>query len=386
MSYIAPDLSRITIKDRWDGVKLLCLKRFYPDLEDINTQQNGVYDMTRFLLTTAAVALMGSSVLGQTYETGLQDLQIEGERPLEGYVWYPTDAAEGLTRVHGNAVWEGIMAVPDATPAQGAFPLVVLSHGMFGNAMNQSWLASALAEQGYVVAAISHPGTSTWLRDPDDRRMLWERARDVSRVIDALELDPRVDADRVFVAGHSLGGFTAMLLAGARYDPALFDGFCAEAPEELVCAIFQGWEVAQTPEDREMMAADWSDPRIDGFASFDMGGAQTFSPQSLGAVTVPVLVYGAPVKERDGVDMNGLDLEVQSRALAAAMPEGVVTYLEPETLAHFDFLGTCTENALAILAQEEPGDLFVCVEGRAARRAEQAQIVATVEAFFQAVE
>ncbi len=334
--------------------------------------------MTRIFTMTAAATLIGSAALAEGYHTGLAELRIaDAARPLDGFIWYPTMAEDGAERFHGNAVWEGIMAVPDAEPAEGRFPLVVLSHGMFGNAMNQSWLASALAERGYIVAAISHPGTSTWLRDADDRRALWERPRDVSRVIDAMENDPRVDASRIYMAGHSLGGFTAALLAGARYDAAAMDGFCADNAGELVCGIFQGWDVAQTPEDRAMLSADLSDPRIDAFALFDMGGAQALSEASMGAIATPTLIYGAPVEE-----LNGLDLDVQSRAIAGAMDPSVVTYLEPEGLAHFDFLGTCTERAIAILTEEEPEDVFVCIEGREQRRAEQAVITDEVEAFF----
>jgi predicted dienelactone hydrolase len=329
---------------------------------------------------TAIAALLSGGAIAQDYRTALSTLSIADDtRPLEGFIWYPTDATEGAVAAHGNKVWEGIQAIPDAAPAGGRFPLVVLSHGMFGNAMNQSWLADALAQRGYVVAAIDHPGTSTWNRDPDARRQLWERPRDISRVIEALISDPRVDPDRIYMAGHSLGGFTAALLAGARYDAEGMDAFCGANPVELVCGIFAAWQVAQTPEDRAAMMADLSDPRIDAFALFDMGGAQALSRDSLGAIARPALVYGAPV-----VELGGLDLDVQSRALVAAMDPAVVTYHEPEALAHFDFLGACTADAITILSEEEPDDVFVCIDGQDDRRAEQAVIIDEVAAFFAA--
>ena len=287
-----------------------------------------------------------------------------------------------MTRFHGNAVWVGIEAIGDAEPASGKFPLVVLSHGMYGNAMNQSWLASELAKRGYVVAAANHPGTSTWARDADDARQLWERPKDVSRVIDHLlatpELRVHVDPERIFMAGHSLGGFTAIALAGGRYDARKFDNLCARHPENRGCRIVDNWRVAETPEDRAQMEADLSEPRIRGFAVFDPGGTQTFSDASLGSIRKPMLVFGAP----RNIDGTGLDLDMESRALIAALPHGNVKYQEPDMLAHFDFLGECTPQAIDILKEEEPEDVFVCIEGGRDRRAEHRMIVDEVAGFL----
>ena len=328
--------------------------------------------------TLSALLLSSSAVAAQNASTGLQDLMIldpQGARTLEGFLWYPAEAAETVS-AHGNAVWEPIEVAPDAPALTGSFPLVVLSHGMFGNARNQAWLAERLVAQGYAVAAIDHPGTSTFNRDPDQQRALWERPRDISRVIDHLTDDPRINASRIYMAGHSLGGFTAVALAGGRYDPEGFEAFCATMPEDLVCGIFDRWHVAKSPEDRVEMAQDLSDDRIRAFAVFDLGGTQTFSAESLGAVDSPMLIYGAPV------DLEGLNLDVESRALVAALPAAMTTYLEPAGLAHFDFLGVCTEKGLDILKIEEPEDAFVCEAGREERRAEHARIASDVAAFF----
>lgn len=318
----------------------------------------------------------------ETYQTGLVELHVvDDDRPLEGFVWYPTMETEGSVRAHGNQVWEAIRAIPHAPPASGLRPLVVLSHGMYGNARNQAWLAAALTQAGYVVAAIDHPGTSTFLRDPDDARELWERPHDISRTIDHIladeTLSAQIDPDRIYMAGHSLGGLTAAMLAGARYDPARIDAHCADGLDDLVCGILAMWDVAQSEADREIIAQDWSDPRLAGIAVLDLGGTQALSPESVAAIDTPILVIGAPIAN------SGLTLDLESRALVDMLPDGT-SYLEPETLAHFDFLGVCTEQGLSILLEEEPDDAFVCEDGTEARRAEHAMITQAVMAFFDA--
>lgn len=339
-------------------------------------------------LTPALAALsilLGAQALpAQSLQTGLQDLSIPDadtarDRPLQGFLWYPTAQTAPVVQELGNAVWQSLPVIRDAAPVEGKHPLVILSHGMYGNARNQAWLASALVAQGYVVAAIDHPGTSSFDKDPEQSRQLWERPRDVSRSIDyLLASNPLIDPDRIFMAGHSLGGFTAIELAGGRYDPAKTDADCAADPEALICRIFKGWQVGETEADRAAMSADLADPRIKAFAVFDLGGTQTFAPESLHAITRPLLVYGAPL------DIQGLDLDVESRALIAALPKDTVEYLEPAELSHFDFLGECTAKGLAILTEEEPEDAFVCENATDARAAKHAKIAAKVAAFFDA--
>jgi len=337
------------------------------------------------IYTAISFALGATALAAQSTQTGLTEISIidpDGDRHLQGYLWYPTRETQGVIRAHGNAVWEPISVIPDVEPVAGQRPLVILSHGMFGNSRNQAWLASALTQKGYIVAAIDHPGTSTFQRDPDQRRELWQRPRDITRtidyIIDSSQFGELVDQDRIFVAGHSLGGFTAVALAGGRFDPAKMDAFCAEKPGELVCGIFDDWNVAKTPEDREAISKDLSDTRITGFAVFDLGGTQTFSTDSLGSIDRPMLVMGAPLD----ISGSGLDLDIESRALVAALPSENVRYIEPSTLSHFDFLGVCTEQALDILKEEVPEDVFVCEQGREQRRQAHVEIVKEVVDFF----
>lgn len=312
--------------------------------------------------------------------TELSVRDTNGERHINGIIWYPTDQTTGAVRAQGNAVWEPIRVHPNAEPSAGQHPLVILSHSIYGSHQNLAWLASLLTQDGYVVAAIDHPGTTTFNRDPNHARELWKRPIDISRTIDHILETPayskHVDAGNIFMAGHSLGGLTAVALAGGRIDPVKIDTFCASNDADLACDALSQWNVGKTPADRVSLAADLSDDRIKGFAVFDLGGTQTFSTESLGAIKTPMLVYGAPE------NVHGMNLDIVSRTLAAALPAATSTYLEPTGLTHFDFMGTCKDQGLAILKDEEPDDVYVCEKGIEERAGEHKIIAAQVIDFF----
>lgn len=319
------------------------------------------------------------------YSTGRMILNLDDSvsgRKLEGYIWYPAHETDDIAWAHGNweRVWEPIAIAADAEPVNDTFPVLLLSHGLFGTANNQAWLAQILVAQGYIVVAINHPGTSHFFRDAEQRRELWQRARDISRVIDFLTIDSvlatHIRQNEIYMAGHSLGGHTAMLLAGARYDVHRFNNYCSRNMGELVCDLFNSWNVAKSTEDIKQMELDWSDSRIKAFAIFDLGGSQSFDPASLSAINVPMLVFGAPK------GTMGLDLDIESRYLIEHLSSEIAVYDEPEELGHFDFLGVCTEHGLEVLSAEEPDDTFVCFDGREERRERHKHIAWQVLHFF----
>ncbi|WP_293451262.1 alpha/beta fold hydrolase [Planktotalea sp.] len=330
------------------------------------------------LLIAAGQAHADNHVMGwQTFKVS----DAQKDRPVKGLIWYPAHDDARVKRIQSNGVWVGVDAAKKATPLRGKHPLVVLSHGMYGNERNQNWLAAALVSKGYIVASLSHPGTSTWLRDPDDARRLWERPRDVSRVITHLLNDtrfaPLIDPERIFMGGHSLGGWTAVWLAGGRYDGAKVQADCAADPTDLICEISDMWNIAKTPQDVQAMEQDLSDPRIKAIAVFDLGGTQTFNTATIAAIKIPLLVFGAPKQS-----MGSLDLNRESRALVAALPKETTRYIEPASLTHFDFLGVCTDRGMEILEDEVAGDGELCEGGTRARIADHALITNAVLEFF----
>ncbi|WP_330242090.1 alpha/beta hydrolase family protein [Streptomyces sp. NBC_00525] len=120
-----------------------------------------------------------------------------------------------------------------SAPATGTgLPVILLSHGHgpsnhLSSLHGYAPLADLWAAQGFVVVQPTHLTSRTLshlVADAPGAPDFWRsRAEDMTHVLDRLDilehtvpqLAGRVDASKVAVAGHSLGGFTAALLLGA---------------------------------------------------------------------------------------------------------------------------------------------------------------------------
>ncbi|MEE1739628.1 alpha/beta hydrolase [Streptomyces sp. BE147] len=177
-------------------------------------------------------------------------------RELMVSLWYPTASTSGrraqyMTPAESELILEegGITGVPsdvlsttrthafaDARPAgpAGGLPLVVLSPGFTKPRTTLTALAEDLASHGCIVAAIDHTYESVATTFPDGRvatcaagevphdeafwnRLVTGRAADVSFVLDELTgAHARgngarlVDPSRIAMAGHSVGGASAV--------------------------------------------------------------------------------------------------------------------------------------------------------------------------------
>ncbi len=105
-------------------------------------------------------------------------------------LYYPTQAAATQV-VMGPFV---LNVALQAEPEPSLKGLILISHGVGGSELAHSRLAEALARQGYLVAALRHPGDN-WkdgsLLEKTPERYFDVRPRQVSHVIDALLVDPK---------------------------------------------------------------------------------------------------------------------------------------------------------------------------------------------------
>lgn len=140
-------------------------------------------------------------------------------RPVLVEIWYPTDRAAPVDQPD-DPVWEHPREIRDAPPANGKYPLIMMSHGHGGDRRDRTWLVEYLVKSGYIVASVEHYGNSWRSYNPLLSLRFWERARDVSFAISSLLNDPyfkhQIDTDRIGFVGYSLGGMTGLALGGAK--------------------------------------------------------------------------------------------------------------------------------------------------------------------------
>lgn len=155
------------------------------------------------------------------------------DRPLTLEVWYPTSSSpsqrgeykdvylrDGTTKVTltGRAQRN---AAPIKTTQ--AFPLIIISHGYPGNRFLMSHLGENLASKGYVVASIDHT-ESTYENKKAFGSTLVNRPLDQMYVLNEMErlsktaghfLEGLVNANQTGLVGYSMGGYGAVISAGA---------------------------------------------------------------------------------------------------------------------------------------------------------------------------
>ena len=291
----------------------------------------------RFLAATALVfGLCASSVQGAGFQQGLA-ADPDG-KPLQVGIWYPSAApTQPLT------LGPTTMSVAVNGAAQGtALPLVVMSHGTGGSYLGHFDTAIALADAGFVVAAVTHRGDNH--ADQSRSADIMDRPRQISRVIDHMlsTWDGRaaIDPARIGMFGFSAGGFTTLVSIGGIPDFSTVGPMCRQYPADFACQLIarssnQGAAplVASGPPvaDARIKAAVVAAPAL-GF---------TFAPDGLGSVRVPVQLWRA---EDDAV----LPHPRYAEAVRLALPQTPDYRVVPKA-GHFDFLVPCS-SALASLA------------------------------------
>ena len=236
------------------------------------------------ILLSALAVLVLSTQSAAAGTVGFQRAEVpdSDNKPREVGIWYPSDAAaspQSLGPYRQTVAIDGML-----TGRQ--LPLVVILHGVQGSFANHYHTALALADTGFVVAAITQG---------DDIRLI-ERPRHVGLVLDYMLANwphhDRLDPARIGLFGFSVGGFTTLVTIGGVPDLGRIPSYCSQYPDR-VCGMLKERNV-----DTSVPASAWvHDARIKAAVVAAPTLGFTFEPRTLAAIKVPIQLWRAGTDE-----------------------------------------------------------------------------------------
>lgn len=279
---------------------------------------------TAFWLAASAAHAAGVAMI---------DIPADSAGPaLHGAIWSPCADPAGTVDV-GQAKLPG---VKDCPIAGDKLPLVVISHGHGGSFIGHHDTAETLADAGFVVAAINHPGdTGSDMSRANDLTEIIERPVDIKRLIDfmlaASPVAAKIDPARVGLFGFSRGGYTGLAVIGADVDWDNVTRRCQGATVPICDQVRNKEYPAHLTHDPRVKAAVIANPL-----------AIYFTAASFASVKVPVQLWNT---EHGGDGVEPEDVAAVDKALPAPHEYHVVP-----NAGHFVFLPPCP----AELAQRRP--------------------------------
>lgn len=224
-------------------------------------------------------------------------------------VMYPSQGEERQERIGPYT----LQVAMDGAIEVGAYPLIVISHGSGGSHLVYRTLAAHLAGNGFVVAIPEHPGNNRNNNALAGKAANLEaRPRHLRMVIDAVyadEIGRQLRSNAVAIVGHSMGGYTALAVAGGK-------------PMAFAHEVTEGQSRAVAVE---------ADERVKALVLFAPATAWYLAPGALQGVRVPILMLTA---EHDPHTPEG-HAEIIKRGLADG---SLLEHRVVKGAGHFSFL------------------------------------------------
>jgi predicted dienelactone hydrolase len=284
-----------------DGLTLVNVLRQYPTEMWIDVRKVWVASrvVERVIRATTDFPKLVSQIAAQEAAKSppvdfsqLPDLRQPGSLGVEQQRWQLTDARRNrqfYVDVYRPQRWRS-----------GPTPVVIISHGLSSRPEDFDDDAKHLASYGYVVALPQHPGSDYQQTENLQRGLsqevflaseLIDRPRDISYVIDELErrnateFAGRLNLQSVGVLGHSLGGYTALAVAGAAIDFDFLEQQCnrLDYPNTSLLVQCRALTLPRQP-------YHFRDQRVSAVLAANPVNYDIFGPQGLGQIQIPVMI------------------------------------------------------------------------------------------------
>lgn len=241
--------------------------------------------LARRLLVGAVLLAFAAPALGQSrYDVGQKAIVVPdpGFASIPVAVWFPAFSGAG-----GRG--------QERKPVPGKRRLIVLSHGSGGALDNHGDTVQALVSGGLLVATPLHPydNRNDTTGVGSDLQLLG-RPQQIMRVLDAVLADPLlapvIDPARIGFIGYSAGGYTGLVLAGARPDFKLGLAHCARSDRDSAFCGWMGGAIRRrAPHDLTVV----HDARIRAAVLLAPAWSIFFDRAGLADVGIPLRVYRA---------------------------------------------------------------------------------------------
>ena len=293
----------------------------------------------RMVIGTIVAAFLLTS--GQAQGAGVQLftlLTADGSQGHQGAIWHPCTRPDETVRLRNIEV----PGVENCTVDGEDLPLIVISHGGRGWFGGHHDTAAALADAGFVVAAVTHPdqGRAWQTGRPETIRRL------IDHMLDAWSGRAHLDPDRIGFFGFSRGGYTGLVVIGGVPDFGRIVDHCREAPQDPLCAPLPG---TQQTAGRPPVRTYTHDARVKAAVIAAPLGL-VFSAEGLKEVTAAVQLWRP---EFDALALHPYNAEAVSEALPQPPDYRVVP-----AAGHFSFLAPCDEwqaREIPRLCEDGPG-------------------------------
>jgi len=253
------------------------------------------------------------------------------EHDFEYALWYPTKQAETK---HEFGLYE-ISAAKNSPVSADIKGVVVLSHGFGGNMYGQHDTAEYLARNGYAVVTLTYP--DMWGLKQRDAVFHPAHLRPKLSVLSLEDLRKSGTVNKkafsnIYVAGFSMGGYTAAVLAGGKVDLGLLKSFC-ERPDSpvLLCLPINQRKLAKL----KNADINLTLPNLRAAVLMAPAYGVLFGGDSFKNVKIPVSVYAAEFDSVVTGDKNAL-------YVASIIPNKTLTVIK--NADHMVFISPCAEN------------------------------------------